>query len=64
MTRIDRTAARILEFALAGEALPGGSLRATTVPGTASRPIYVTEPHMVLIVALRHGARQWPPASS
>lgn len=63
VARIHRSALRILDFPASGVAVGMAELRATAVLGTPFRLFYRVERDVVLIVAVWHGARQWPPAS-
>jgi toxin ParE1/3/4 len=58
--RIRRSVHRVHRFPLAGQALEQTGLRATTVPGTSHRIVYAVQPDAIVIVALWHGAREWP----
>ena len=58
--RIRRTTERLRAFPHSGEALDVAHLRATTVPGTFYRIIYRVEDDTILVVAIWHGAREWP----
>jgi plasmid stabilization system protein ParE len=62
VARIRRSAMRILEFPNSGAPLGMAELRVATVPGTPFRLFYRVKRDAILIVAVWHGARQWPPA--
>lgn len=60
--RIHHTARRLVDYPHSGapDAILG--LRGTAVPSTQYRIVYRVEGSVVLIIAVRHGAREWPPA--
>jgi plasmid stabilization system protein ParE len=58
---IDERAATLALFPGAGRAEPAGR-RALALPPTPFRLIYRTLPDRILILAVWHGARAWPPA--
>jgi len=58
--RIRRSVDRIQRFPLGGLALEQTGLRATSVPGTAYRIVYAVQSDIIVIVAVWHGAREWP----
>jgi len=61
--RIRAAALRIQEFPFSGAPASIEELRQSHVPATPFRIIYRIETDVVLIVAIRHGARQWPPSA-
>ncbi len=60
VTRIRQTAQRLSDFPESGEALHRDGLRAALVPGTPYRLIYAPNVTGILIIAVWHGAREWP----
>ena len=58
--RLRLCAERIAAFPPSGEALPRDGLHAATVPGTPYRLVDAPRPDSIFIIAVWHGAREWP----
>jgi len=57
---IRRTAERIAQFPESGRPMGRPGLREAQIPRTPYRLVYKAGPDMIEIIALWHGARQWP----
>jgi toxin ParE1/3/4 len=61
--RVRETARRVQDFPFSGAVAPVDELRQTSVPATPFRMVYRIEADVIVILAVWHGARQWPPSA-